>query len=565
MNKKILSFVAASVLLLSAVAPGAALAHNASNVNNGNNVSKLNYSNQSKINWSNWQQKNKEYLDKFKQQWKDKIKKNDEAKKTAVARVAADKAALNIQYGNGDKVNSVTKPFASLPVTGKKGSVITWLSSNPAVITSDGKIVNRPPVTTGDVKVLMIATITYGFIADYKVFELTVKATVNDAQKVAADKATLAIDFGGKDNAGSVTQPFDKLPTTGTNGSQIKWISYNPAIITNDGKTINRPTGGVGDVKVVLVATITNGSAADTKLFEVIVKAAISDAQKVALDKAALAIDFGGKDNAGSVTQPLDKLPAFGANGSQIKWISYNPAIITSDGKTLNRPVGEVGDVKVVLLATITNGYSVDTRLFEVTVKATVNSDAQKVAADKAALAVGFNGNDTQASVTRSVTLPIKGTNGSTVVWYSSQPSILSSDGKTLNRPALGAGDTNVILTAILTNGSSADTKTFTLVIKQQITDAQKVALDKAALNVSFNGSDYANSVTRALTLPILGVNGSTIIWVSSDPNVISNDGKTINRPTAGTSDRGIVLTAIIISNSVSDSKSFNIIVKKLP
>ncbi|MBC8079494.1 MAG: hypothetical protein H7X86_04065, partial [Gorillibacterium sp.] len=312
------------------------------------------------------------------------------------------------------------------------------------------------------------------------------------------------------------------------------------------------------------VATITSGTYVDTKMFEVIVKAQMSDAQRVATDKAALVIDFGGNDNMGSVTQAFDKLPTIGSLGSTITWFSSYPAVISNDGKTVNRPSGLTGDVKVILFATITNGTIADTKLFEVTVKAAFN-DAQKVAADKAALAIGFNGVDTQTNVTRPVILPVKGAYGSTIQWYSLQPSVLSNDGKTLNRPGLGAGDVNVTLTAIITNGSISDTMTFTLIVKQQITDAQKVALDKAALDVIFNGTDYASYVTRGLTLRTTGVNGSSITWVSSDTSFISNDGKTVNRPAAGTSDKVIVLTAFIVSNSVTDMKSFTVTVKVLP
>ncbi|MBC8079688.1 MAG: hypothetical protein H7X86_05040, partial [Gorillibacterium sp.] len=334
MNKKILSFVVASVLLISTVLPGAALADNDEDENKGG---KHNYSNHDDKHWNKWQQKNKEYLNKFKQKWNDKIKKQEEEQKSSVARVASDKANLNITYASGDKANTVTKPFASLPLRGQKGSVITWMSSNPEIITNDGKTINRPLITTGDVKVLMIATITNGSKADYKVFELTIKAQVGEAQRVAADKAALAIDFGGNDNAASVTQPFDKLPMTGSNGSQITWVSGNPAVITNDGKTVNRSTV---DVKVVFVATITSGTYVDTKMFEVIVKAQMSDAQRVAADKAALVIDFGGNDNMGSVTQAFDKLPTIGSLGSTITWISSYPAVISNGGKTVNRPSG---------------------------------------------------------------------------------------------------------------------------------------------------------------------------------------------------------------------------------
>lgn len=556
MNKKAMLLTAAAILMLSTAVPQGASAHG------GTQQGKYTIAHNKE--WNDWQKKNKQYLDAFKKKWQEQNKRYNN-KQTAGTRVAADKASLNLSFAKGDKADSVTKPLGKLPANGKKGSKITWTSSNPAVISNDGKIVNRQAQAIGDVKVVMIASLINGNAADYKVFELTVKAAPSDTQAVELDKAALTIPFSGRDKADSLTRPLKKLPDSGMNGTVIKWASANPAVLSHDGKTLNRPDSRIGDVKVVMIATITKGAVADTRLFELTIKSTIGDDQLLAQDKAAITIIYGTRDKVDNVTKPLRSLPAKGKNGSAIKWTSSNPGILSNDGKILNRPDSTMGDVKIFMVATLTKGNFADSRVFELTVKATM-SDAEKVALDKAALAIGFGTGDQYASISRPLDkLPAKGNNGSAIVWYSSNPAILSNDGKTLNRPAYGSGDTTVVMSAVLTSGSTSDTKTFSLVIKQQVSDVDRVNLDKAALAIGFNGRDNANSVTRGLSLPDKGANGSVIIWYSSDPNLISNDGKTVNRPSWGwgTQDQMVTLTAVIVSNNYSDTRTFQVIVKK--
>ncbi|MBW5446069.1 hypothetical protein GE107_08340 [Cohnella sp. CFH 77786] len=380
-----------------------------------------------------------------------------------------------------------------------------------------------------------------------------------DEQIVAADKAALAIGFSGTDTAAAVTQALN-LPVAGKFGSVITWTSSNAAVISNDGKTVVRPADA--DVKVVLTATITKNAVTATKTFELTVKAQLTDAQIVAADKAALAIGFSGNDNAGFVTSPVT-LPAKGTNGSAIAWVSSAPAIVSNDGKTVNRPTVGQGDATVTLTAILTSGSVTDSRTFTLIVKAQL-SDAEKVAADKAALAIGYAQGDSAANVTTKLTLPTVGANGSAIAWVSSAPAIISNDGKTVNRPAAGQGDAVVTLIATISSNGVTDVKPFTVTVKQQLTDAQKVAADKAALAIGFSGADSAAGVTAKLTLPKVGANGSTIVWYSSDASIVKDDG-TVIRPAAGTAERTVTLTAIIVNGAAFDTKAFTVTVKQLP
>ncbi len=83
-----------------------------------------------------------------------------------------------------------------------------------------------------------------------------------DAEKVADDKAALTLEE-------SYTENFI-LPTAGANGSTISWAVTEGTAISLDGASATVVRGDV-DATVVLTATITCGTASDTKTFTVTV------------------------------------------------------------------------------------------------------------------------------------------------------------------------------------------------------------------------------------------------------------------------------------------------------
>ena len=61
------------------------------------------------------------------------------------------------------------------------------------------------------------------------------------------------------------------MPPLGVSGSTITWLSDTPAVVSNDGQTINRPDFTSGDATVTITATLTKGVVTDTKIFNLIV------------------------------------------------------------------------------------------------------------------------------------------------------------------------------------------------------------------------------------------------------------------------------------------------------
>lgn len=365
------------------------------------------------------------------------------------------------------------------------------------------------------------------------------------AQEVAAAKAALAIGYAPGDSASSVTQNLT-LPPTGLDGTTITWASSNAAVVTNAG-AVTQPIGQ--DAGVTLTATISVSPASDTKAFAITVKAKMSDAQAVAAAKAALAIGYASGDSASSVTQNLTLTPT-GLDGATITWISSNSVVVTNDG-IVSRPV--TGNANVTMTATITVGPASDTKAFSITVIAQM-TDAQAVAAAKAALVIGYQPGDGPDSVTQNLTLATTGLDRCAVSWSSSDPSI-SSDG-TVTRPV--TGDLPVTLTATITFNAASDTKAFIVTVKAQMTDEEAVAAAEAALAIGYAPGDSANSVTQNLTLPTTGSSGCTVTWASSNGAMISTSG-VVTQPTVGNAQ--VTLTATVSSHAVSGTIPFTVTV----
>jgi hypothetical protein len=100
-----------------------------------------------------------------------------------------------------------------------------------------------------------------------------------------------------------------------------------------------------------------------------------------------------------------------------------------------------------------------------ITGSATPNNDAADVAADKAALAMGYNGGDSATNVRNNLTLSSSGGNGSSITWASNNTTYISNAG-VVTRPAFGVGDQSVTMTATITKGTANDTKAFILTVK---------------------------------------------------------------------------------------------------
>lgn len=116
--------------------------------------------------------------------------------------------------------------------------------------------------------------------------------------------------------------------------------------------------------------------------------------------------------------------------------------------------------------------------------------------------------------------------------------------------------DPKVKLTAKVSHGNVEKYFDMNLVVRMLgISDSQAVILDLNELIIPAEVRDN-------LTLPVLGSNGSTISWASSDAVVVGTGG-TVNRPNYDQADATITLTATSTKGVETQTKTFNITVKK--
>jgi len=130
----------------------------------------------------------------------------------------------------------------------------------------------------------------------------------------------------------------------------------------------------------------------------------------------------------------------------------------------------------------------------QVTATPTAMTDAAAVAADKAALTIGYNGADNATSVTQNLTLASAGGNGTTITWASNKTAVISNAG-VVTRPVFGMPDQSVTMTATITKNAASDTKAFVLTVKAQATCSTYTA-NGFTENCNGTVTDTANALT---------------------------------------------------------------------
>ena len=182
------------------------------------------------------------------------------------AAVAKAKAKLEIGYRSGDSKESVTQRL-TLPQTvdGCPGITVTWASSEPKAVASDGTVTR----SHADKKVTLTAILKKNAEADKKAFTVTVLKTNAAVQEAEKAKEKLEISYVSGDSKDAVTQDLT-LPAavSGFTDVSITWKSDKPETVKDDG-TVIRPDL---DTTVTLTATLEKNGEKTKKTFTVTVK-----------------------------------------------------------------------------------------------------------------------------------------------------------------------------------------------------------------------------------------------------------------------------------------------------
>lgn len=152
-------------------------------------------------------------------------------------------------------------------------------------------------------------------------------------------------------------------------------------------------------------------------------------------------------------------LPTSGVYGSEISWTSSAPVVIDPETGEVTIPESGKPAVTVILTATVKKGDHQSTKTFAVSVMPQSESNV------KAAVNLDANALTIHLFTTSDLELPATGTNGSTITWKSSDPSVITDTG-VVNRSNI---EQKATMTATITKSSettsATETKSFEVTV----------------------------------------------------------------------------------------------------
>ena len=456
------------------------------------------------------------------------------------AAVAKAKAKLEIGYRSGDSKESVTQRL-TLPQTvdGCPGITVTWESSEPKAVASDGTVTR----SHADKKVTLTATLKKNAEADKKAFTVTVLKTNAAVQEAEKAKEKLEISYGHGDSKDAVTQDLT-LPATvsGFTDVSITWKSDKPETVKDDG-TVTRPDL---DTTVTLTATLEKNGEKTKKTFTVTVKGTAAEWIEEKLKNAGVQpLVISG--TAAEVTL---------SGSEEVTWTSNQPAVIDVQGKhegtcAVTKPTG-TASVSVILTATVTKAGLKKEKSFTVV----VYPENSTLDIDKLLTAIAL-----PAETETDIPLPktIDGIAETSITWQSDKADVLSIDisgGKVTGKVTRKEQDETVGLTATLSYKGAERQKTFTVTVRR---DYDKAAVKNAfeKLGIGYTSGNSESSVTENLELPET-IAGVSITWKSDKPETVKDDGTVIR---SAETDIQVTLTATLTKGQATKQKIFTVTV----
>ena len=456
------------------------------------------------------------------------------------------------------------------------GVTLTLVSSNGNVA-DGGTITYGSSAVTGDVVVHINKA---DGTEDTKTISVTVPVhALTDTEAVAGAKTDLDssdLTFAGSDTATAVTQSFT-LPLTGSNGTTISWAEKTDAgnniSLSVATATVTRPAYGQRDKTVTLTATITKNEETETKDITVIIKETAPTAAELA--NASIATAKGLIPASFTATEGTDTNLLTYLNGiSGISDTGVTLTLVSSNGNVADGGTITYGSVavtdNVVVHINKADGTE-DTKSIAVTVPVHALTDAEAVAGAKTDLDssdLTFGGSDTAAAITQNFTLPLTGSNGTTISWAEKTDAgnniSLSVATATVTRPAYGQRDKTVTLTATITKNEETETKDITVIIKETAPTAAElanasIATAKGLIPASFTATEGTDTNLLTYLNGISGISdtGVTLTLVSSNGNVA--DGGTITYGSVAVTDN--VVVHINKADGTEDTKSIAVTV----
>lgn len=162
--------------------------------------------------------------------------------------------------------NSITDDF-NLPMTGVGQTKLVWTSDTPSVIEIVEGVakVTRPDYDEEDALVTLTLEVSNSYAAKEATYMFRVLKNMSDEEIIALDLPSVTVPT--EISTSGIQQIV--LPTSGKNGSVMKWQSSNPNVIGTDGRVYSIGYDGNAVEEVTLTLTISHGTVSQTKEFEV--------------------------------------------------------------------------------------------------------------------------------------------------------------------------------------------------------------------------------------------------------------------------------------------------------
>jgi trimeric autotransporter adhesin len=158
---------------------------------------------------------------------------------------------------------------------------------------------------------------------------------------------------------------------------------------------------------------------------------------------------------------------------------------------------------------------------------------------------------------------------GAAITWTSDDDAIAIAGGAAVvTRPAPGSGDATVTLTGTFTAAGETRTRSYTVIVPEDLTDAEKADADLAAITIA-----TADDVRTNVSVPTSGANGAAIDWtVPAGAPVTLRDGAAdgtqtlvVSRPTAGENAVSVVVTATARIGDAVRTRDITLVLQPLP
>lgn len=358
------------------------------------------------------------------------------------------------------------------------------------------------------------------------------KKDLSNEELTFVDKNEVRLNVLANHNVTRITDDLT-LPLTARYGSTIEWESSNPDVVSHDG-VVNRFIEE--ETTATLTATITNGHATQILTIDITVLEPIIDIVSWNFEDQNAIADSGTVANVNrAITRETSVNPTFpqGTGGSGT--FAYNTnSWHDGDGVKYYQIDFETIGFKNIKLSSKQMGSNTGPRDF----KLQYSLDGTNWVNFGHEIVVANNWN---SGVVNNVELPVEAENKENVYVRWIMTSNISINGGTV-----ASGGTSRIDDITVTGNPTP------------VSDEVAVELDANNLAVIYQENDSADSVTQDVLLADRGINGSSISWSSSHPDVLSYEG-VVNRPENDNVE--VTLTATIVKGEASQTRTFTLLV----